>query len=142
MPCVPPIVVQITKDPQVTAQDLSTVDTFYSSAAPISVELGQEFLRKFPGKKLRNGVQWTTSCLFLRLIIRPIYTLLRSFRTRTVVLLLLTGYGMTEMTSLICGIAKNESLVDLAGSTGKLEPGVEARIIDCDTGNNDALPQL
>ena len=49
---------------------------------------------------------------------------------------------MTEMTSLICGIAKNESLVDLAGSTGKLEPGVEARIIDCDTGNNDALPQL
>ena len=41
---------------------------------------------------------------------------------------------MTEMTSLICGIAKNESLVDLAGSTGKLEPGVEARIIDCDTG--------
>ena len=73
MPCVPPIVVQITKDPQVTAQDLSTVDTFYSSAAPISVELGQEFLRKFPGKKLRNGVQWTTSCLFLRLIVRPIY---------------------------------------------------------------------
>ena len=49
---------------------------------------------------------------------------------------------MTEMTSLICGIAKDESLVDLAGSTGKLEPGVEARIIDCDTGNNGALPQL
>ena len=72
MPCVPPIVVQITKDPQVTAQDLSTVDTFYSSAAPISVELGQEFLRKFPGKKLRNGVQWTASYLFLRLIVRPI----------------------------------------------------------------------
>ena len=49
---------------------------------------------------------------------------------------MVAAYGMTEMTALICSHAKHEDVVKLRGSCGKLEAGVEARIVDPNSGKS------
>ncbi|KAL5208760.1 hypothetical protein ABZP36_033195 [Zizania latifolia] len=58
-PFVPPIVVEITKSPKVTADDLASIRMVMSGAAPMGKELQDSFMAKIPNGVLGQGYGMT-----------------------------------------------------------------------------------
>ncbi|XP_066996455.1 luciferin 4-monooxygenase [Anabrus simplex] len=92
---VPPIIAFLAKHPMVSQYDLSSLETIACGAAPLSRELHEEFLKRFPGVDIRQG------------------------------------YGLTEtaLAVLVIPMKGNKH-----GSSGKVVPGTEAKVIDLETG--------
>ncbi|KAG8623613.1 hypothetical protein KVT40_008589 [Elsinoe batatas] len=59
---VPPILIRMIRDPEVSKHDLSFLTRFSSGAAPLSEEVILELQRKFPATGFKQGYGMTESC--------------------------------------------------------------------------------
>lgn len=59
---VPPIVIQLLKNPEVRKHDLSSVRYWFVGAAPMSEEVANGFCKLYPKTALRNGYGMTETC--------------------------------------------------------------------------------
>jgi acyl-coenzyme A synthetase/AMP-(fatty) acid ligase len=53
---VPPIIIQLAKNQQVTSQyDLSSVQSIFTGAAPLGAETAEELQKVYPSWKIKQG---------------------------------------------------------------------------------------
>ncbi|KAF6760204.1 AMP binding protein [Ephemerocybe angulata] len=96
---VPPVLVVLSRLPQVDEYDLSSLDVLFSGAAPLGAALTKQVKKRLESKR-KNG--------------KPLY--------------ILQGYGLTETSPTTHLLEKPDSIRKI-GSTGILLPNLEARLV-------------